>query len=146
MASLISSGEKATLSGVFEDIFDTFKRDVTIYKEPVRTLSSVSESAIFGYGDASNQTNYTYTSQTGIYPAIIRYSDQQNEDYYSSLGAGISKGDVRIKVKKDCRDFIEAGKTEKIEFDDKTWNVKSDDTVKRFLDSEFYVYYLERTK
>ena len=24
MASLISSGEKATLSGVFEDIFDTF--------------------------------------------------------------------------------------------------------------------------
>ncbi len=90
--------------------------------------------------------NYTYTSETGVYPALIKYSDEQQENYHSDLGGGISKGDVRIKIKKDCRDFIEAGKTEKIEFDDKTWNVSSDDSVRRFLDSEFFVYYLTRTK
>ncbi len=146
MASLISSGEKAALSGTFEDIFDTFKRDIVIYKEPIKTLSSINESAIFGYGDASNQTNYTYTAASGVYPAIITYSDEQAETYNSNLSAGISKGDVRIKVKKDCRDFIEGGKTEKITFDDKTWNVTSEDSVRRFLDSEFLVYYFTRTK
>jgi hypothetical protein len=146
MASLVSSGERAALSGVFDDVFDTFKRDIVIYKEPVKILSSVSESNIFGYGDASNQLNYTYTSQTGVYPALIKYADEQTENYNSNLGAGLSNGDVRIKVKKDCRDFIEQGKTEKIEFDEKTWNVASEDSVRRFLDSEFFVFYLKRTK
>tara|TARA_Y100001972_G_C7585511_1_gene293572 strand:+ start:183 stop:623 length:441 start_codon:yes stop_codon:yes gene_type:complete len=146
MASLVSSGEKAALSGVFDDVFDTFKRDITIYKEPIKTLNSISEANIFGYGDASNQLNYTYTSETGVFPALIKYSDEQQENYYSDLAGGISKGDVRIKVKKDCRDFIEGGKTEKVEFDDKTWNVTSEDSVRRFLDSEFFVYYLTRTK
>lgn len=146
MASLISNSEKKVLSGVFDDIFDTFKRDIVVYKEPVKTLNSISEAAIFGYGDSSNQTNYTYTSQTGVYSAIIRYTDNQQENYNQNLGAGFSAGDVRIKVKKDCRDFIEGGKTEKITFDNKNWNVGSEDSVKRFLDSEFYVYYLERTK
>ena len=146
MASLISSGEKAALSGTFEDIFDTFKRDIVIYKEPIKTLNSISEAAIFGYGDSSNQTNYTYTAESGVYPAIIRYSDEQTETYNSNLSAGVSRGDVRIKVKGDCRNFIEGGKTEKITFDDKTWNVTSEDSVRRFLDSEFFVYYLTRTK
>ena len=146
MASLVSSGEKAALSGVFDDVFDTFKRDVTIYKESVKILSSVSEANIFGYGDDSNQLNYTYTAETGVYPALIKYADEQTENYNSNLGAGISNGDVRIKVKKDCRDFINQGKTEKIEFDDKTWNVASEDSVRRFLDSEFFVFYLKRTK
>ena len=146
MASLVSSGEKAALSGVFDDVFDTFKRDITIYKESVKILSSVSDANIFGYRDASNQLNYTYTAETGVYPALIKYADEQTENYNSNLGAGISNGDVRIKVKKDCRDFINQGKTEKIEFDDKTWNVASEDSVRRFLDSEFFVFYLKRTK
>ena len=146
MASLISDSEKKVLSGVFDDVFDTFKREIVVYKEPVKVLSSVSEAAKFGYGDASNQTNYTYTSQTGVYSAIIRYNDNQQENYNQNIGAGFSAGDVRIKVKKDCRDFIEKGKTEKITFDNKSWNVGSEDSVKRFLDSEFFVYYLERTK
>ena len=146
MASLISDSEKKVLSGVFDDVFDTFKRDIVIYKEPIKVLSSVSEAAIFGYGDSSNQTNYTYTSQTGVYSAIIKYGDEQGENYEPNIGASMSAGDTRIKVKKDCRDFIENGKTEKIEFDSKTWNLSSEDSVKRFLDSEFFVYYLKRTK
>ena len=85
-------------------------------------------------------------AETGVYPALIKYADEQTENYKSNLGAGISNGDVRIKVKKDCRDFINQGKTEKIEFDDKTWNVASEDSVRRFLDSEFFVFYLKRTK
>ena len=57
MASLVSSGEKAALSRVFDDVFDTFKRDVTIYKESVKILSSVSEANIFGYGDPKDPSD-----------------------------------------------------------------------------------------
>jgi hypothetical protein len=146
MASLISTGEKATLTGIFNDIFDTFKRDIVVYKEPIKTVASINESNLFGYGDASNQVNYTYTAQSGSYEAIIRYADQQQQDYYSDLNGAIAKGDARIKVKKECRDFIENGRTEKIEFDGKSWNVVTSDSVRRFLDSEFFVYHLERAK
>jgi len=146
MASLISDQEKAILTGVFEDVFDTFKRNITIYKEPIKTIDSINEAALFGYSEEANVTNYTYAVQSGVFPAIIRYQDKQDESYYSELNGPVSMGDVRIKVKKDCRDFIEEGKTERIEFDSKAWGVMSDDSVKRFLDSEFFVYYLERSK
>ena len=146
MSSLISDTEKATLTGVFGDVFDTFKRDIVIYKEPVKTISSISEANLFGYGDSSSAVNYTYTPQSGTYSAIIKYQDQQDQNYYSDLNGPILKGDVRIKVKKDCRDFIENGKTERIEFDSKSWNLASSDSLKKFLDSEYYVYYLERAK
>lgn len=146
MASLISSGEKAVLSGVFDDVFDTFSRNIVIYKEPIKTVSSINESNLFGYGDASNQVNYSYTAESGVYPAIIKYADEQTQNYHSEMGGFIPKGDVRIKIKKDCRDFIEDGRTESIQFDDKSWDVTTSDSVKRFLDSEFFVYHLERRK
>lgn len=146
MASLISDTEKATLTGVFGDVFDTFKRDIVVYKEPIKVVATINESNLFGYGDSSNQVNYTYTVQSGVYQAVIKYQDQQNEKYLSDLNGPIQNGEVRIKVKKDCRDFIENGKTERIEFDSKAWNVTSSDSLKKFLDSEYYVYYLERAK
>ena len=50
---------------------------------------------------------------------------------------------VRIKVQKNARDYIESGRTEKITFDSKNFKVVGNDTVKTFLDSTFYVYYLK---
>tara|TARA_Y100001938_G_C8091270_1_gene435226 strand:- start:1730 stop:2170 length:441 start_codon:yes stop_codon:yes gene_type:complete len=146
MASLISDDEKKILTGVFGDVFDTFKRQIDVYKEPVKTIDTINESALFGYGEEANITNYTYTVQSGSFSGVISYQDKQDQNYYSELNGPIPMGDVRIKVQQDCRDFIANGKTEKIEFDGKSWNVISDDSVQRFLDSTFYVYYLERAK
>lgn len=147
MASLISDSEKQVLSGVFNDVFDTFKREVVVYKEPVKTITTINEAALFGYSEESNISNYSYVAESGSFHAIIKYQDKQDENYYSEMGAPLPVGEVRIKVKRDCRDYINNGhKTEKLVFDDKSWNIVSDDSVKRFLDSEFYVYYLERAK
>ncbi|MBC8411103.1 MAG: hypothetical protein H8E12_20660 [Rhodobacteraceae bacterium] len=146
MASLISSGEKAELTGVFGDVFDTFSRNIIVYKEPIKTVSSINEANIFGYGDTSNQVNYSYTAQSGTYPATVQYADHQQQKYSSDVGGAIPQGQVRIKVRPDCRDFIKNGRTERIEFDDKSWDLVSDDTAKKFLDSEYYVYHLERRK
>ena len=147
MASLITDSEKKILSGVFNDVFDTFKREVVVYKEPVKTITTINEAALFGYGEDANVTNYEYATQSGSFHGIIKYQDKQDEKYYSDIGSPLPAGDVRVKVKKECRDYIENGhKTEKIVFDSKSWNIISDDSVKRFLDTEFFVYYLERAK
>ena len=57
MASLISDTEKANLTGIFGDIFDTFKRDVIIHKEPTKVVTDVNINQIFGYGGDSQKSN-----------------------------------------------------------------------------------------
>ena len=57
------------------------------------------------------------------------------------------KGDVRIKVEQDCRDYIvKNGKTESIEIDGKIFNIVSDDGRRDFLDKVYYVFFLESTR
>ena len=59
--------------------------------------------------------------------------------------SNIPFGHATIKVKEDARDYIKDGKTEKITFDDKTFELASTDKVQRFLDSEYYVFNLKLT-
>ena len=60
MSSLLSNSEKSNLANTFDDIFDTFKRDIVVFKEPMKVISSINESQLFGYGPASNLGNYEY--------------------------------------------------------------------------------------
>ena len=147
MADLISTTERAALGSMFNDIFDTFKRDIVIHKEPKKIINQISTSQIFGYGDYSDVINYQYVPVTGVYPAIIKYTDKQTANFVEEINSQTSVGTASIKVKKDCRDFIANGKTEKITFDGKTFNVISDDAVKSFLNAtDFYLFQLEVTK
>jgi hypothetical protein len=145
MSSLISADEKAILTGTFQDVFDTFKRAVVVHKEPQKIIASIDEGMIFGYGEYSNPVNYTYEPVSNTFYATVRYIDNQAVDHAEAIGTDIPRGIVRMKVEKEAMDFIEAGKTEKVVFDKKSFNIVSTVAVKRFLDSEFYVYYLEVT-
>lgn len=148
MPSLISETEKAVLTGIFGDIFDTFQRSIVVYKEPIKTIVSVTPSNfVYGFGDSQAEDTYTYTEVTGVYPAVVRYGMQpqeltQNDD----IKAFISAGEVTIKVRQDCRDFINLGKTEKIVFDNRTFFLDSDEKKQTFLSSEFYIYKLKAAK
>ena len=57
----------------------------------------------------------------------------------------IEKGDVRIKVEKDCKDYIDKGKTESIVINGSLFNVVSSDGARFFIVQTYYVYYLEAT-
>lgn len=147
MADLISDAERAALGSMFNDIFDTFKRDIVIHKEPKKIIKQINTSQIFGYGDYSEVVNYEYVPVSGVFPAVIKYNEKQTVDFIEEINSAISVGTCSIKVKRDARDFIVNGKTEKIEFDGKVFNVISDDAVKSFLNaSEFFVFQLEVTK
>ena len=144
MASLLTATEKTNLSNIFTDIFDTFKRTITIHKEPTKTIATINQSALFGYNDASNVVNYSYESVSSSFDATIRYIEAGRDDNFAGdLNSYIEGTLVRIKVQKAARDYIEDGRTEKITFDDRCFKVIGNDTVKKFLDSTFYVYYLK---
>lgn len=144
MASLLTATEKTNLSNIFTDIFDTFKRTITVHKEPTKTIATINQSALFGYNDASNVVNYSYESVSSSFDATIRYIEAGRDDNFAGDFNSYIEGTlVRIKVQKAARDYIEDGRTEKITFDDRCFKVIGNDTVKKFLDSTFYVYYLK---
>lgn len=144
MASLLTATEKTNLSNIFTDIFDTFKRTITVHKEPTKTIATINQSALFGYSDSSNVVNYSYESVSSSFDATIRYIEAGRDDSFAGdLNSYIEGTLVRIKVQKAARDYIEDGRTEKITFDDRSFKVIGNDTVKKFLDSTFYVYYLK---
>lgn len=144
MASLLTATEKTNLSNIFTDIFDTFKRTITVHKEPTKTIATINQSALFGYNDSSNVVNYSYESVSSSFDATIRYIEAGRDDSFAGdLNSYIEGTLVRIKVQKAARDYIEDGRTEKITFDDRSFKVIGNDTVKKFLDSTFYVYYLK---
>ena len=146
MPSLISETEKNNLTGIFNDIFDTFKREIVIHKEPKKVISQVNTASLFGYGDPASSVNYSYQPVSGVFQATIRYNMEQATERLGDIPSQVSIGGVFIKVQEPAKDFINKGKTEKITFDNKSFKIISEDANKSFLNSKFYVYKLEATR
>ena len=146
MPSLVNSGDRVVVSGIFNDIFETFKRDIVIWKEPVKTVTTINESYLYGYGDPANLVNYTNAPVSGVFPAVVKYNDEMGADYDANTASYFPEGYARIKVLNPTKQFLESGKTERIDIDGKSFNVASEVTPKKFLSSEFYVYHLKEIK
>jgi len=146
MPSLLSDIEITNATGVMGDLFDTFSRPIIVYKEPKKIINQVATNSLPGYGAAAIKQNITYIPVSGSFPAKVKYNPKQELELLPELKSRVSKGVVKIRVERNARDFIvNNGKTEKIIIDNKSYNVVTDDTVKRFLTSEYFVFFLEAT-
>lgn len=149
MASLLNETEKNNLTPLIEDLFDTFSRDVIIHKEPKKIIKNINTNSLAGYDENSNIENYEYIPESQTFKAKIKYENEQALEAarFGGLTNFLSQGVVKIKVRKDARDYILDGrKTEKIEFDSKSFNIISDESVKKFFNTVYYVFYLQTTK
>ena len=149
MASLISDTEKSNLTGIFLDIFDTFARDIAVYKKPKRNSAAIDTAFIFGYdqGSWNNSYTYTYSGCSGIYPAVVTYD--KGLDDIEQHGLAVDQDVVKgvIKVKNDCKTFIEDGRpVERLVVDGKNFKVVGESRLQAFLNSKFYVFNIERLK
>ncbi len=145
MPSLISSTERANLTGNFNDIFDTFKRSIVIYREPIKVPRVTTEEPLFGYGDSQTEQQYDYIPQSGVFDATIRYPSRQPVEVMSDPRTSLSEGQVSIKVKRECRDYIKEGKVDKIVVDERSFILNDDERKSTFLDSEFFIFILKTT-
>ena len=150
MATILSSDEITFFTGSLATHFDTFSYNrtklVIVYKEPLKTVINSPSNPIFGYGSDSSIDSVTYTPVSGIFPAQIDYDKEQKIAELDITKEVINKGQVRIKVEQNARDFIEDGrKTERLEFDSKVYNLFSSDRVLNYLGLKYYIYKLENT-
>lgn len=149
MPSLVSNSEKQILTGLYRDTFDTFSRDIVIYKEPIKQelITGPSNPGLFGFGDGQIEKQYTYIPVSGVYPAIVRYINVKGNvaatEVIDETNALSTMGEVIIKVKPDCYNFIENGKTEKFVFDNKEFFFDGKSKAMPFLGALYYIYQLK---
>ena len=148
MASLISDQEKKELGIIFSDIFDTFKRTIVVHKEPKKIVSNIDVNYIFGYGEPAQTENITYVPRSETFSATITYKMMASDTVYVSDISSYVPGDlVKIKVEEQTRNYImSGGTTEYIEFDNKKFNLVSDDIESNFLGVCFHIFFLRVAK
>ena len=145
MANLLSDSEINNITGAFGDVFDTFKKDIVVYKEPKKVVSDLNLGFLYGYGVPSQKTNYTYTPVSGVYPALVSRKRATKPDVEID-NISYPQNRIMIKVETPARTFINNGKTERIEIDGKAFNVVTDEAVKHFFGYKLYVFHLEATR
>lgn len=144
--SLLTSSERSGFGAVFNDMFDAFKRPIVIYKQPTKTVITKNSSGPFGYPPDTNPTSVTYTPVSGTYYARIIYGNQRDDDVKLPVAETKNPFEgAKIRVQLDCKNFIMSGKTEKITFDDKTWNVDYGYSVRHYIDEIYYEFQLKET-
>lgn len=149
MAGFLNQSHIHKLSGAYNKHWDTFKKQIIVHKEPVRTIVTVNtnNSPIFGYDETSQSpSSYEYTAVTGVFDGQVSVNLDQKTNELEEIKNQVGAGRIRIKVKQDCRDFIEDGrKTEKIEYGGQSYNVITFDGLQNYLGLKFYTFFLERT-
>lgn len=140
MASLVSDADKEFYTGALNDHFDTFKRSVTIYKEPRKTYSNASAVIYPGYDYSSQEGEVTFEAVSGVYDAMIIDKNVQSLTEITEPKFNVPKGEKVIKVKQDAREFINNGKTEYLLDNGKKYNITSKEKIQNYLGLQFYYY------
>ena len=124
-------------------MFDTFSREITVHKEPQKKIMSIDAHLLPGYDETSRPTNIEYVPRSKTFNAIIRYDKKQETESEAWAGINIPQGQVGIKVKEEAKNYIENGKTIKVEIDEKGFKLISNSSVKDYFGMKMYVYYVE---
>ena len=140
MATLLSNTEKITIQGLYGDFFETFQRKITIHKAPKKVINTVNLTTVFGYGTEEHVV-YDYQTVSGTYSGLIDYKFKDNY-LVSEINQKFINADARIKVAEDARNFLLEGRTERVDFDDKSFQVLSSENPSSII-SSYYTFYLK---
>jgi hypothetical protein len=147
MASLLTTAQKAIFQKGLNDLFDTFKQDIVVYKDAQIELINVNQPRTFGYNERVDISNINFAPVTGVFSALVNFNSDQKQNYLNEVGNLIPKGDVSIKVKNDAYDFIENnGATLNISINDTLYKITSSESFRRYITPDYYTYYLERVR
>ena len=147
MASLLTESEKTIFKSALDDLFDTFKQDIIVYKVAQIQLIDINQPRMFGYNERVDISNINYAPVTGVFPALVNFNKKQNQDRIDDVGNYMSKGEISIKIKPDAHDFISNnGATINIAVGDKMFKVISSSSDRRFISPDYYIYILERER
>jgi hypothetical protein len=146
MADFFTSGQKASLEGVFTNIHDTFARDIVIYKKKKSIYVATNQTYNALYSRIKNPTKTTEVVTSSTVKARIQYMDKQYiaEEYAfrAQTNLPISEGQLRIKL--DPAGYAAFTFANRIEIDGFVWKIKTDASAVGLFTPHFYMLYLER--
>ena len=148
MADLLSATDKLFFQNVLGDIFDTFKREIIVHKEPKKKIINPAVELYAGYAETSRPDNIEYILESETFSALVSYADnlgQTKNKSIDEINTKVQKGTLRIKVQQEASDYILNGRTENVEIDGKKFNVITQDSIKYFFGLRWFVFYLEET-
>jgi hypothetical protein len=146
MASFISANDEAWFSEAATTWFDTFKRLITIHKEPIKKIKNNTTTQLFGYGQQGQTTSQQveYIPRNQDFYAVIKYNNNQDLNLLTDIQSYVSSQNyVTMIVDSTTKDYISKEKTEKIAFDGKAFNVISHATLKYYFSIQYYEFILQ---
>jgi len=148
MADLLSITERLKIDEAFGDFFDTLKKTIEIHKEAKQAINDIDTSFLLGYGETSNQINYQYIAESKTFEAIVSFPPDGDQDHAlaKEISAYIPKGEIRIKVKTDAKDYIKLGKVERINIGDHAYTLLGEDANINNIINGYYVFKLGEIK
>lgn len=152
MTALITEAGKALINAAFNDLHDTFARDITIYKLEGKLLISSGLDANPIYGRIQDQK--TSKPQTVAYTGRARIKYEGNQGANSgmidgaggkatdnAIGLATPAGMIRLKVDETAYNIIKSAQT--IEVDGKPYEVVSDAARPGPFSPVFFTVYLK---
>ncbi len=147
MASLITETQKTKFTRGLDDLFDTFKQEITVHEEAQIQLVDINQPRMYGYNERVDLSNITFDPISANFYALVNYNKDQKQNRLKGVNNFITKGEVSIKVKVDAKNFIDSnGSTLNITINNTLYEVISSESVRRFISPDYYTYFLERVR
>jgi flagellar assembly factor FliW len=145
--SILSADQKAALNSAFDDIHQTFARDIFVFKEASHTVISTDANYNPYYNTAGQTTSVINTPVSGQFKARIQYNDDFKKEYWSELKSesqiklAVVKGTVRLKIDLDAYTFIKDSK--RFDIDGGRFVLDSTFRGHGLFDVKYYTLYLK---
>jgi hypothetical protein len=143
MASLVSNTEKLALGNEFNNIHDTFAREVVAWKTPDRIVISSDSNYNFLYNDQES-IEVAYIPVSGTFDCRIQWQDPSKMMGWSDIREEIRGNLCRIKAKKDFVDFITD--VEKIEIDGRPVQAIGTNRPHGLFNIDFYTLFFKESE
>lgn len=113
--NLFSDEQKLSYSAAFNDIHDSFGRNVVVVKEPKKVIIQVQDQSHNYFYDRSSQTSTEeqLIPVSGVFKMRIMWQDPSKELFggpTNEVRPKIHDNTCRLKMKKDAFDFIDGYK------------------------------------
>ncbi|MBN86605.1 MAG: hypothetical protein CL885_03695 [Dehalococcoidia bacterium] len=147
MPSFLSDQAKSMLAEQFNNLHDTFARDIVVYKEAKKVVISTDPNYNYIYNETGGTASIQNTPQKQIFKARVLYDDNRDMEYFGELETSHkikrvdSSSRVRIKLKKADYDYIREAK--RVELDGRMFFIDSDARAHGLFNVDFYTLYLK---
>ena len=134
-------------TGAAVDLFDTASQFhfLTVIKEPQKVIIDVNNNEYNGYGPVDTD-NYTLIPNSGVYNVVVVSIDKSFDNTpFTAVPVQLAGGDKLVKVREDCKNYIENGKNILFILDGQEFNETSTAMPRNYGGLVYWYYNLSRT-